>query len=115
VDAGERGIVRVSWTHPRSWKALKSVRIALVDKSLLPVGTVDVQPRSGAVKASGAAPGLRSSSVRLSHKGRTVTARIAVRPSDSLAGATIDAQVQAVERGGRPQQLMRAGVIKVAG
>jgi hypothetical protein len=52
---------------------------------------------------------------RLTTDGKTVTARLAVRLDDSLAGRTLTAEVAATDRRGRRQLNRAAGTVIVAG
>jgi hypothetical protein len=51
---------------------------------------------------------------RLSHKGKTVTARLAIRLDESLAGQTLTAEVEATDTRGRRQLERNAATIRVA-
>jgi hypothetical protein len=50
---------------------------------------------------------------RVSRKGKTVTARLALRLDHSLAGATLSADMQATDTRGRRQLERDAGTIRV--
>jgi hypothetical protein len=77
-----------------------------------PVGMVSVRPASGRLTADGKvklAPGSR-----LSHHGKTVTARLGLRVSRSLGGKRLRIAVTATDRHGAQQTEAAAGSIRVA-
>jgi hypothetical protein len=51
---------------------------------------------------------------RLTRKGKTVAARLAVRLDDSLAGQQLTAEVEATDTRGRRQLERDAGTVRVA-
>jgi hypothetical protein len=51
---------------------------------------------------------------KLSHRGKTVAARLAVRLNRSLAGRNLRVEVRATDRRGHMQLEPNAGVIRVA-
>jgi hypothetical protein len=51
---------------------------------------------------------------RLTHKGKTVTARLAVRLDESLAGQTLQVDVEATDARGARQLERDAGTVRVA-
>jgi Ca2+-binding RTX toxin-like protein len=104
--AGKPARVRLSWRHPQAWSRLRKVELRLF-RGPVPVGTITIRPRDERIAASGAVKVARRQT-RLTRKGRTVTARLALRLDESLAGQTLRAEVEATDtRGAR--QLERIG------
>ena len=52
---------------------------------------------------------------RITHKGKTVTARLSIRLAKRLAGQTLALEVEATDTRGRRQLERGAGTIRVAG
>jgi hypothetical protein len=109
--AGTTAHLNLSWTHPKAWRELRKVELQLYDGADKQVGNVTARPRSliarGALK-------LMAGDSRVSHHGKTVTARLALRLPRSLAGQNLRLAVQATDRHGRRQLEPDAGVIHVA-
>jgi hypothetical protein len=76
-----------------------------------PGGTITIHPRSERITARGE---VKLARTRLTHKGRTVTARLAVRLGESLAGRKPTAEVEATDTRGHRQLEREAGAIQVA-
>jgi hypothetical protein len=74
---------------------------------------IAIRPRANRVTADGDVELARNHS-RLTHKGKTVTARLAIRLDDSLAGQTVKAEVEATDTRGRRQLERNAGTVGVA-
>jgi hypothetical protein len=110
AKAGQPAHLRLSWRHPTSWRKLRTVDLRLIEAGTR-VGKIVIRPRAERVVAAGAVDLVRS---RLSHKGKTVTARLALRLDKSLAGKTLSAEVQATDTRGRRQLEGDAGTIRVA-
>jgi hypothetical protein len=112
VRARAGGVARMTlgWTHPKSWRKLRSLELRLI-LGTEPVGRVLVEPATDGVRARGAV-GLAGGS-RVEHHGKTVTAKLAVRPAKSLAGERLRLDVQATDRRGRTQLEPAAGTIAV--
>ena len=100
------------WTHPKAWRDLRSVKVRLYEGAK-PVGLIDVRPRGERLSAGGAVQTTANGS-RVTHRGRTVTARLAVRVKRSLAGRNVRVAVQATDRHGRQQFEPDAATIHVA-
>ena len=99
AKAGEATGVRLSWTHPTAWRKLRTLTLRLkLDGS--EVGAVVIRPRSGEVKATG---GVRRAKGKLATRGRTASAKLALRFDASLDGAELRAEVEATDFRGRRQ------------
>ena len=111
AEGGRVARLRLSWTHPVSWRKLRTVtlRLRLGDES---VARVTVRPRGERLTAAGAVALVRRAT-RLSHDGQTVTARLALRLDESLAGRRLTADVEAVDTRGREQVERDAATIRV--
>jgi hypothetical protein len=105
---GKLARMRMSWTHPLAWKALRAVELRVSDGGKR-IGTVTVKPRSGRVVARG----IKLVRGKVSHRGKTVTAKLAVRVPKALAGHKLRVDVQATDSTGRTQLAPRAGLIRV--
>jgi hypothetical protein len=77
------------------------------------VGKIVIRPHAERIVAGGSVELMRKHA-RLSHEGKTVTARLALRLDASLAGTTLSAEVQATDTRGRRQIERDAGTIRVA-
>jgi hypothetical protein len=106
---GRAARATLRWTHPDSWRRLRAIQLRMYDGAEQ-VGTVSLNPRAERITAKGA---LKVSGSTLRHHGKTVTARLRLRASQSLAGQTLRVAVQATDRDGRKQLEPAAGVIKV--
>jgi len=111
AKAGKAAHVRLSWRHPESWRKLRTIELRLY-RDGAPVGEVTVRPRAQRITDDGAVRLVRKAS-RLTHKGKTVTARLAVRLDDSVAGQTLTAEMEATDTRGRRQLERDAGSIRV--
>jgi RTX calcium-binding nonapeptide repeat (4 copies) len=103
--AGGRTQLKLSWERPRSWRELRRVELRLIDDGV-PVGEVVIRPHGERVSGDGAVKVLRS---RLVHDGRKVSARVALRLDDSVAGRRLVAEVEAVDRRGARQVVKLGG------
>ena len=104
--------VAMSWTHPRSWRELRSVELRLY-RGAKTVGRIALRPNSARLSAFGAIQ-LVAGRSRLTHRGKTVTARLVLRLPRSLAGADLRVAVEATDRKGHHQLAALAGRIDVA-
>jgi len=111
AEAGEIARLRLSWTHPQSWRKLRAITLKLRTRDRV-VGRVVIRPRSGRIADARAVEVVRKRS-HLARKGKTVTARLAVRLADSLAGQELTADVEATDTRGRRQLERKAGSIRV--
>jgi RTX calcium-binding nonapeptide repeat (4 copies) len=102
--------LKLSWTHPKAWRALRSVDLLLFDNANRQVGMVAT--KSSGLKGRGAVKVMAGS--RVSHHGKTVTARLALKLPRSLRGQSLRVAVRATDRHGRKQLEADAGVINVA-
>ena len=108
AEAGKVAKVRMTWSHPRSWKQLRKVELRIED-----AGKIVVRPAGERITDKGDVDVLRSS--RLVRKGKKVTANLALRLDRRLAGETLDLEVEATDVNGRRQLQRGAGTIAVAG
>lgn len=108
--AGETTKLGVSWTHPKSWRALKMINLKAYDGAK-PLGNVYVRMRDQRVTGHGALTLVWSS---LTRHGKTAGAKLAVRLPRSLAGKTLRLDVEAADRQGHLQVVSGAGVLRVA-
>jgi hypothetical protein len=111
VRAGDIARLRLSWTHPQSWRKLRTITLRLRVRDRV-VGRVVVRPHSRRLADSGAVKVVRTRS-RLARKRTTVTARLALRLHDSLAGRTVTVDVEAADRRGRRQLERKAATVRV--
>jgi Ca2+-binding RTX toxin-like protein len=114
AQAGQITRLRLSWRHPRAWRQLRKVELRLVTQDGQSMGEVTIRPRGGRITADGAVQLVRKQS-RLTRKGKTVSARLAPRLDDSLAGQALRVEVEATDRQGRRQLERNAGTVRVAG
>jgi len=112
MTAGKTARLKLSWRHPRAWKQLRTIELRLT-RDDVPVGAVTIRPRGKKITGSGAVELVRKRS-RIAAKGKTVTARLAVRLDGSVAGATLKAEVEATDKRGRRQLERNAATIRVA-
>jgi len=103
--AAKGGNVTLSWTHPQSWKQLRSVTLRLRG-----AGRVVIKPRGEKIAASGK---VRLAQAKLSHRGGKVTARLKLRVHPSLAGKRLRADVVAVDVRGTKQVERGAATIRL--
>jgi Ca2+-binding RTX toxin-like protein len=110
--AGETARLRLSWTHPESWRKLRTITLKLRTHESV-VGRVAIRPRRERIADAGAVEvvGKRS---RLTAEGKTVTARLALRVPARLAGQTLAVDVEATNRRGGRQLERDAGTVRVA-
>ncbi len=103
--------LRLSWTHPRSWRELRRVELR-VSEGANAVGRVVVRPGASRLRARGAIR-LVTPGSRLVHHGRTVTAELALRVDRAPAAQPLRVDVAAVDRRGRRQLEPGAAAIRV--
>jgi len=108
--AGKPARVSIAWRHPKAWKALRSLEWRLMD-GVDQVGTVKIRPRSGKLAASGAVKLAKGS--RVSHKGKTVIARLELRMPAKLVGAPLTVDVAATDAKGQRQLEAAAALLDV--
>jgi hypothetical protein len=104
--------VRLSWTHPRRWRELRRIELRLVAAGET-VGRVALEPGSLRVRDDRAAARVARDGTRLVRRGPRVSARLALRLEEALAGARLRLQVAAVDARGRRQVERAAGTIRV--
>jgi hypothetical protein len=109
--AGKPVRVELAWKHPKAWKQLRSLKLRASDAGDV-VATITINPARGRISDRGAISATRRSKV--AHRGKTVTARLELRPSQKLAGRTVHLAVQATDARGRTQIEPLAGQLTVA-
>jgi Ca2+-binding RTX toxin-like protein len=114
AKAAKAAHLRLSWRHPQAWRKLRTIELRLLSQDGAPVGEVTVRPRGERIAADGAVKLMRRAS-RLTRRGKTVTARLAVRLDESLAGQRLRVEVEATDTRGRRQLERDAGKVRVAG
>lgn len=113
VKAGKPARLRLSWRHPRGWRQLARIELRLVHADIA-VGTVTIRPRGRRVRAAGGVELVRRAS-RITRRGKTASARLALRLDRSLAGRRLGIEVEAVDARGARQLERSAGSMRVAG
>jgi Ca2+-binding RTX toxin-like protein len=113
AEAGKPARVRLNWRHPQGWRKLRKVELRLF-RGPVPVGTVTIRPRAERVGADGAVKLVRKQT-RLTRKGKTVTARLALRLDASLAGQALRTEVEATDTRGARQLERGTGGVRIAG
>ena len=108
--AGQATKLGVSWTHPKSWRALKMINLKAFDGAE-ELGNVYVRMSDQRVTGHGALTLVSSS---LTRHGKTAGAKLAVRLPRSLAGKTLRLDVEAADRDGHLQLVSGAGELRVA-
>ena len=107
AEAGKVAKLRMSWSHPKSWKQLRKVELRIED-----AGKVVVRPRAERIDDNGSVKVMRAS--RLVSKGKKVTAHLALKLDKSLAGETLSVDVEATDVNGKRQLQQDAGTIRVS-
>jgi hypothetical protein len=113
AKAGRVTRLQLSWRHPRSWRRLRRIELRLVDGDTS-LGGVAIRPRGRRISDRGAVRLARRAS-RIVRRGKTVSARLALRLDESLAGQTLTAEVEASDARGRRQLERNAGTLRIAG
>jgi RTX calcium-binding nonapeptide repeat (4 copies) len=111
AEAGGIAKVRMSWTHPKGWKQLRSVKLRLREGNDV-VGQVAIRTASGKLQAKGGVKLARGT--KLVRKGKKVSAQLAVRVSRELADSTLALDVVATDVKGARQVSRAAGSIQVS-
>jgi hypothetical protein len=111
AKAGEVARVALRWRHPHGWRQLDRVQLRLLDGNV-PVGEVVLRPAAKRMQADGVVALVRKAS-RIRPAGKAITARLALKLDESLAGRTLRLEVEATGRNGS-RQLERAGTLRVA-
>jgi hypothetical protein len=109
--AGRTTHLKLGWTHPKAWKQLRTLSLR-VTRGADTVGKITIKPGSGRLRGHGAVKLLARDS-RVSHRGKTVSARLAIRLARTLAGENLSVDVTATDRHGRRQLEPHAGRIHV--
>ena len=103
--------LRLSWTHPQSWRKLRRVELRVL-RGAKAVGRVVVQPGDARLRARGAIR-LVTPDSRLVRHGKTVTAELALRVDGAPAAKPLRVDVAAVDRRGRRQLERGAATIRL--
>jgi hypothetical protein len=101
----------LSWTHPKSWRDLRAVRLLVTSGAGKQVGSVTVHPTRDRISGQGALRIVRRTT-HVAHKGKTVRVTLGLRLARSLAGEDLAVHVQATDRRGRRQLERSAGIIR---
>lgn len=109
--AGRPATLQLSWRHPQAWRKLRRIELRLL-RDGAPVGALTIRPRAGRIAADGDVELLRKRT-RLTHKGKTVIARLALRFDPALAGQKLEAEVEATDARGARQLERKAATIRV--
>jgi hypothetical protein len=113
AKAGKPVRLRLGWSHPRSWRQLRRIELRLY-RGDARVGAIAIRPRGKQITTDGAVH-LTRKGARLTRTGKTVTARLAIRLDESLAGQSLRAEVEATDMRGLRQLERTAGTVRVAG
>jgi RTX calcium-binding nonapeptide repeat (4 copies) len=112
AEAGETARLRMSWTHPESWRKLRAITVKLRTREGI-VGRVAIRPRTEQIVDAGAVE-VVGKRTRLTSEDKTVTARLALRLPARLAGRTLAVDVEATDGRGRRQLERDAGTLRIA-
>jgi hypothetical protein len=112
AQAGKPAPVKLSWRHPDGWRKLRSVTLRLTRDGVA-AGEVTIRPRGERITADGVVKVVRRGT-RLTRRGKTVSARLALRIDASMAGQRLGLEVEATDKQGRRQLERNAGTIRVA-
>jgi hypothetical protein len=107
AEAGKPAKLRMSWSHPKSWKQLRKVELRIED-----AGKVVIRPAAERIEDDGAVKVVQRAT-RLTHKGKKVSAQLALRLDKRLAGETLSVDVTATDVNGRRQLQRDARTIRV--
>jgi len=103
--------LRLSWTHPESWRNLRRVELRML-RGAKAVGRVVVQPGDAILRARGAIR-LVTRDSRLIRDGKTVIAELALRVDGAPSAQPLRVDVAAVDRRGRRQLEQGAATIRL--
>jgi Ca2+-binding RTX toxin-like protein len=112
AEAGEVAKVKLSWTHPKSWKQLRKVALRLRQGEKV-VGEIAIRPRAGKLEDQGAVQLVRKQS-KLARNGGKVSADLAIKLAAKLADSTLDAEVVATDVKGAKQVSRAAASVRVS-
>ena len=111
AEAGKTARLKMSWMHPKSWRQLRTVKLSLY-RGTKAVGTVNARPASARLSSTGVVDLMPGS--KLGHHGKWVTAKLALRLPQRLAGETLRVDVTAVDTHGHEHVERDAGTVRVA-
>jgi hypothetical protein len=109
--SGKVARLRLRWTHPRAWRQLRTVEVRLYrgpDRA----AAIAFSPRSERIRSRGDVRLIRRAS-DVTHRGKSVIARLAVRVPKAVAGDRLRVDVEGTDRHGRHQLEPSAGLINV--
>jgi hypothetical protein len=112
AQAGKVAHLRLRWTRPKAWRQLRSVVVRLY-RGTDRAATIAISPRSERIRSRGSVRLVRGASV-VTHRGKAVIARLAVRLPKAMAGEGLRVDVEATDRDGHRQVEPSAGLIKIA-
>ncbi len=110
AEAGRTERLTMRWKHPESWRELRKVQMK-VYRGEKAVAVVDARPGRGSLSSSGAVELMSGS--KLSHRGKWVTAKLALRLPKSLWGEDLRVDVRATDSDGQRQLERGAGTIEL--
>ena len=91
--------VKLSWTHPKAWRKLRSVTVRVLDGQR-EVGSVAIDPRRERFAAKG---DVKLGGSSLAREGKTISARLKLKVDRSLAGKKLAFEVEAIDVDGHRQ------------
>jgi hypothetical protein len=100
----------MKWSHPEKWSMLRKVQLDLSDGGKK-VSSVAMRPAGDGLAASGQVKLSKDS--RLTHGGKTVSARLGLRLPKALAGHQLDVGVWAKDAAGHKQVEANVGTVRV--
>jgi hypothetical protein len=99
------------WKHPQAWERLSKLEVRLSRAGDV-VGSIVARPKSTRIRSHGAVKVVARGS-GVSHQGKTVKLRLAVRLPKSLAGQALRMDIVGTDRAGRVQFEPSAGLVQV--
>ena len=111
VKAGKVARLEMSWTHPKAWKELRNVDVRIY-RGADRVGTIALTPKPERIRSQGEVDLVRNAS-GVTHRGKAVIARLAVRLPNTMTDEQLRVDVEATDRDGRHQLEPSAGLIKI--
>ncbi len=110
AEAGQTAQLTMRWKHPKTWRELRKVELS-VYRGKKAVGMINARPADGRLTDMGAVDLMSGS--KLSHHGKWVTAKLAIRLRRSLWGKDLRVDVRATDSDGQRQLERDAGTIHV--
>jgi hypothetical protein len=103
--------LQLRWTHPEAWRRLRNVEVRLY-RGTERVGTIAMSPRRERIESHGKVRLARGASA-VTHRGKAVIARLALRVPKAMAGEQLRVDVEATDHDGRHQLEPSAGLITI--